>query len=355
MTTERLPSRSNECDNLTAKIGRTSSMRVVTLEEHFTVPAVVAKIDRAAIAKRGFKPRKLAPGKANPLELLPEIGEKRFKSMDDAGITQQVLSNSGPGPDLMTGKVGADLAREVNDYLAGVVAKNPKRFAGFAALPMATQDACADELRRAVKDLRLVGAMIHGTCEGRFLDHPSYDGLLAAAEELDVPIYIHPSVPTANVFEAYYAGLPEGADRVVSTAGWGWHSEVAVHILRMVFAGTFEKHPKLKMIIGHMGEMLPVMLARLDEVSAADVGHLNKAPSRTIVDQVWITTSGIFSQPPFIAALQTFGIDRIMFSVDYPFAPDARGRDFLNEVALAPADMARLCHGNADALLKLKA
>ena len=170
-----------------------------------------------------------------------------------------------------------------------------------------------------------------------------------------MPIYIHPSIPTPNVFEAYYSGLPEGADRVVSTAGWGWHSEVAIHILRMVLQGTFDKHPKLKMVIGHMGEMLPVMLARLDDVGAADIGHLKRLPSKTITDQVWITTSGIFTQPPFIAALQTFGIDRIMFSVDYPFAPDSRGRDFLNEVALAPTDMAKLCHGNADALLKLKA
>jgi predicted TIM-barrel fold metal-dependent hydrolase len=121
-----------------------------------------------------------------------------------------------------------------------------------------------------------------------------------------------------------------------------------------VFNGTFDKHPKLKMIIGHMGEMLPVMLARIDEVGAADISHLSRPPSRTIVDQVWITTSGVFNQPPFVAALQTFGIDRIMFSVDYPFALDKRGRDFLNEVSLAPTDMAKLCHGNADALLKLK-
>jgi predicted TIM-barrel fold metal-dependent hydrolase len=329
-------------------------MRVVALEEHFTVPAVAKRIDPAAIKARGFKPRKIAPGKANPMELLPEFGEKRFKSLDDAGITVQVLSNSGPGPDLVPGPDGVAMAREINDYLAGVIAKHPKRFAGFAALPMAAPDACAAELQRAVKDLKLVGAMIHGTCEGRFLDHPSYDGLLAAAVQLDVPIYIHPSVPMASVFDAYYSGLPEGADRVISTAGWGWHSEVAIHILRMLLAGTFDKHPKLKMIVGHMGEMLPVMLARLDEVSVADVSHLKRLPSATIVEQVWITTSGIFSQPPFIAALQTFGIDRIMFSVDYPFAPDAMGRKFLNEVSLAPADMAKLCHGNADALLKLK-
>lgn len=331
-------------------------MRVVTLEEHLTVPSVVAKIDKAAIAKRGFKPgRRVAPGKQNPMELLPEVGEKRLKSMDDAGISQQVLSNSGPGPDLMPGQAGVDLAREVNDHIAAAVAKNPKRFAGFAALPMANPEGAANELKRAVKDLHLVGAMVHGSSDGKFLDHPSFDGLLSAAEELDVPIYIHPSIPTPNVFEAYYSGLPEGADRVVSTAGWGWHSEVAIQIVRMTMAGTFDKHPRLKMIIGHMGEMLPVMIARLDDVGAADIGHLKRLPSKTIVDQVWITTSGIFTQPPFIAALQTFGIDRILFSVDYPFARDAQGRKFLDEVALAPADMTRLCHGNADALMKLKA
>ena len=331
-------------------------MRVVALEEHFTVPALASKyVKPEAIAARGHFKRNVAPGKASPIELLAEIGDKRFKSMDDAGITVQVLSNSGAGPDLVPGADGITLAKGVNDYLADVVTKHPKRFAGFAALPLASPEACAAELRRAVKDLKMVGAMIHGTTEGRFLDHPSYDGLLAAAVELDVPIYIHPNVPSMDVRKAYYSELPEGADRVLATAGWGWHSEVAIQILRMVMAGTFDKYPKLKMIIGHMGEMLPVMLARLDEVSEADVGHLKRKPSATIIEQVWITTSGIFSQPPFVAALQTFGIDRIMFSVDYPFAPDARGRDFLNEVALAPTDMAKLCHGNADALLKLKA
>jgi predicted TIM-barrel fold metal-dependent hydrolase len=338
-----------------SELGRNLSMRVVALEEHFNVPALIQKIDKAVTTKRGFKPRKLVPGKANPMELLPEIGDIRLKSMDEAGITLQVLSAGGPGPDLVPGAAGASLAKEMNDHLAAACAKHPTRFAGFASLPMATPDACADELRRAVKDLKFLGALINGTTENRFLDHPSYDGLLAAAVELDVPIYIHPHLPPPGVSDIYYSGLPEGADRVLSTAAWGWHSEVAIHLLRMVFAGTFDKHPKLKIIIGHMGEMLPVMMARIDQVSAADVGHLKRKPTQTILDQVWITTSGIFSQPPFIAALQTFGIDRIMFSVDYPFAPNAPGRKFLNEVALSPADMAKLTHGNADALLKLKA
>ncbi len=141
---------------------------------------------------------------------------------------------------------------------------------------------------------------------------------------------------------------------MLESAAWGWHSETAIHILRLALSGTLDKHPKLKVIIGHMGEMLPVMLARIDEVAALDSDHLKRPLSRTITDQVWVTTSGVFSQPPFLAALQTFGIDRLMFSVDYPYASNSRGRDFLNEVALAPADKAKLTHGNADALLKLK-
>ena len=142
---------------------------------------------------------------------------------------------------------------------------------------MASPKDCAAELKRAVKDLGFVGAMINGTCEGRFLDHPSYDDLLAASVELDVPIYIHPHLPPESVRQAYYSGLEPGAGRVLESAGWGWHSEVAIHTLRLVYAGTLDKHRKLKVIIGHMGEMLPVMLVRVDETSVADIGHLSAA------------------------------------------------------------------------------
>jgi len=329
-------------------------MRVVALEEHFTVPAVVRRIDPGAISRRGFQPRKAPASGPNPLALLPEIGELRLKLMDEAGITMQVLSGTGPGPDLVPGPDGVAMARELNDHLAEATARHPDRFAGFAVLPMQSPEACAAELVRAVKELRFVGALINGTTEGRFLDHPCFDALLAAAVELDVPIYIHPHLPPEPVRRAYYSDLPPGAGRVLESAAWGWHSETAIHVLRMVLAGTLDRHPRLKLVIGHMGEMLPVMLARIDEVSALDAEHLNRPISRTILDQVWLTTSGIFSEPPFLAALLTFGIDRIMFSVDYPYAPNARGRDFLNGISLTPDDMAKLTHGNADALLKLK-
>jgi predicted TIM-barrel fold metal-dependent hydrolase len=338
-----------------AKQAEKNSMRTVALEEHFSVPSIASRIDKAVLARRGYRPRTLPKNAPNPLELLAEIGERRFKSMDDAGISVQVLSNSGPGPDLVPGPDGVAMARETNDYLAKIIANRPDRFAGFAALPLQSPEAAARELERCVKELRFVGAMVHGTTEGRFLDHASFDGILAAAEAFDVPIYLHPHIPPEEVRRAYFSDLPQGAGRVLETAGWGWHSETAVHVLRMVVAGTLDKHPRLKLIVGHMGEMLPMMLARADQVFALDIDHLKRPVSRTILDQVWITTSGIFDEPPFLAALLTFGIDRIMFSVDYPYAPDALGRRFLHRIALSPADMAKLSHGNADALLKLNA
>ncbi len=329
-------------------------MRTVALEEHFSVPSIVGRIDKAVLARRGFRPRTLPKDAPNPLALLPEIGAGRLKSMNDAGISVQVLSNSGAGPDLVPGADGVAMAREINDHLAKAIATHPDRFAGFAALPLQSPDAAAKEFARTVKELGFVGVMVHGTTEGRFLDHPSFDPILSAAEELDVPIYIHPHIPPEPVRQAYYSDLPAGAGRVLETAGWGWHSETAIHVLRMVVAGTLDRHRKLKLIIGHMGEMLPMMMDRADKVFALDIGHLQRPVSRAILDQVWITTSGVFDEPPFLAALLTFGIDRIMFSVDYPFAADALGRGFLDRISLSPADMEKLAHGTADALLRLK-
>ena len=315
----------------------------------------ISRFDPNAISRRGFRSRKSPASGPNAIELLPEIGERRLQSMDEAGITMQVLSNSGPGPDLVPGSDGIGTARAMNDHLAAAIARHPERFAGFAVLPMQSADAAIAEFVRAVRDLRFVGALINGTTEGRFLDHPSYDGLLAAAAELDVPIYVHPHLAPEPVRNAYFADLPPGASRVLESAGWGWHSETAIHVLRLVLSGALDRHPRLKLIIGHMGEMLPMMLARADDVFALEIEHLQRSISRTILDQVWLTTSGMFTEPPFIAALLTFGIDRMMFSVDYPYSANKKGRAFLDRLPLAPADMNKFSHGNADALLKLKA
>ena len=329
-------------------------MRVVALEEHFTIPSAVSKISDEAKAKRGFVARTVGATGYNPLTLLPDLGEVRLKSMDDNGIDVQVLSISGPGAELMEGQVGIDIARGVNDGLKEAMKQHPKRYEGFAHMPLRTPDVSARELERCVKQLGFCGAVVNGTIDGKFLDDPQFAPVLAAAEQLDVPIYLHPHLPPRSVFEAYYSGLPGSAGVAISTAGWGWHSETAIHVLRMVLAGTFDKHPKLKIIVGHMGEGLPLMLARLDDVAKIHSGHLSRPISQTITEHVWLTTSGMFTTPPLLACLQTFGLDRVMYSIDYPYAKNEQGSEFLEKLDFSHADMAKFCHGTADKLLKLK-
>ena len=176
--------------------------------------------------------------------------------------------------------------------------------------------------------------MIHGTTEGRFLDHPSYDGLLAEAVALDVPIYIHPHFAPAPCAKPITPDLVEGAGRVLEAAAWGWHSETAVHVLAHGAGRHARQAPQAQAHHWPYGRDAAGD-ARPHRQSIRARRRLFERPiSRTILDQVWITTSGIFTEPPFLAALQTFGIDRIMFSVDYPYAPNTAGRSFLNRISI---------------------
>ena len=327
-------------------------VRVVALEEHFVIPELVGRIDKASIAARGWPSPEQRPAEMSPGPALAEVGAGRIGAMDEAGLTVQVLATAGPGADLLPPAEGAQLAREYNDRLKQAVDAYPDRFAGFAHLPMSSPEAAADELERAVKELGFRGAMINGVTEGLFLDDPRFEPLLARAEELDVPLYLHPNVPTEAVRKAYYDNLPGPTGILLSTGGWGWHQEVAIHVLRLVVSGTLDRHPKLKLIIGHMGEGLPAMFARCDHAFRG-VSHLKRTVSQTILDQVWITTSGFFTLPPFLAALLTFGADRILFSVDYPFSAMPEAMRFLQQLPVSDADREKIAHGNADRLLKL--
>jgi uncharacterized protein len=328
-------------------------MRIVALEEHFTIPSLVRRISPEAIARRGF-PVGTDWRRGNAVEQrLPEIGAVRLGEMDQAAIATQVLSLSGPGADLVDGPDGVLLARDLNDALAKAISEHPDRFAGFAHLPMRRPDAAADEFERTVRDLGFCGALINGMTEDLFLDDSRFDPILSRAEQLDVPIYVHPNLPPESVRKAYYDGLPRSTGFRLAIAGWGWHSETAIHILRLVLSGALDRHPRLKLIIGHMGEGLPAMLARCDQIFAHEVPHLKRSVAQTILDQVWVTTSGMFTMPPFFAALAVFGIDRVMFSIDYPFSSNQQARDFLDTLPLAPADLKKVAHANADRLLKL--
>src|SRR5262245_20740794 len=241
-------------------------MRTVALEEHFTVPALVRRISADAISRRGFAKRTAAPGRVNPLDLLPEIGATRLRSMDASGISVQVLSTSGPGANLVDGAEGVAIAREMNDALAEAIARHPDRFESFAHLPIREPEAAAVELVRSVKTLGYRRTLINGLTDDPFPDDRRFESILAAAQDLDVPIYLHPHLAPQAVRELYYSNLPGTAGYVLEAAGWGWHAETAVHVLRLVLAGTLDRHPRLKLIIGHMGDGMPAMQACYDQV-----------------------------------------------------------------------------------------
>jgi predicted TIM-barrel fold metal-dependent hydrolase len=329
-------------------------MRIVALEEHYTVPRIVAGISPDAIARRGFPGPDFVWAQTTRRNELADLGDARLADMDAAGITVQVLSVAGPGADLVPGQPGIDLARAYNDALAEACARHPTRYRGFAHLPLLTPEAAADELQRTVKELGFHGVLVNGATDGRFLDDPAFEPILARAEALDLPIYLHPGIPSQAVRNAYYDGLPGNFSFSMALSTWGWHYDTAIHTLRLVLSGALDRHPGLKIVIGHMGEALPFMLDRIDATTAAEAkARLKRSVRQTILDQVWITTSGFFTMVPFMAALMSFGVDRIMFSVDYPFASNARARAFLDELPVSPADRAKIAHGNADRLLRL--
>jgi hypothetical protein len=329
-------------------------MRVVTLEEHFSLllPGVAAPAKQSAAVQ--------APAVvANASDKMTDIAGGRLADMDRNGITMQVLSKAGvhitPSADQFEGAEAVAFARKFNDGFANKIAERPDRFAAFAHLAASIPEAAADELERTVTDYGFKGTLISGTIRGAFLDDPKFAPLLARAEKLDVPIYIHPGMPPDGVRKAYYDGFSNNINFALATFAWGWHYEVALHVMRLAVSGTLDKYPRLNFIIGHMGEGLPAMLARCEHQFGKDVSHLSRPLSQTITDQVYITSAGFFTNPPFLAALQTFGIDRLMFSVDYPYASNAAGRAFLDNLPLSGADREKFAHGNADRLLKLDA
>jgi hypothetical protein len=318
-------------------------MRVISIEDHFWTP----EIEEAFRTQRNPDATSASPLGAD----LADLDERRLAAMDAAGIDFQVISHTTPGVQTLEPERAVELARDANDRLAEAVAAHPDRFAGFATLPTPAPEAAADELERSVRELGFKGAMVNGHTGGRFLDDPAFDVLLERFERLDVPLYLHPTEAVPAVREAYYDGLAPGAGWFVSAAAWGWHAETGLHVLRMVLGGVFERHPQLQVVIGHMGEMLPFMLARIDDNLPPRVTGLERLPSEYLLANVHITTSGLFTLPPLMCTLMTFGVERVMFSVDWPYAPNDAGRQLLDSAPLSPADLQRIAHGNAERLL----
>jgi uncharacterized protein len=323
-------------------------MRTIALEEHFLAPGLTPSPGTGPLASWGPRIG----------DQLRDLGQERLASMDASGIDLQVISHVAPAAQGMAGAEGVTRAREANDHLAEAVAAHPDRFGGFATLPTADPVAAAGELERAVTELGLAGAMINSTLGSNdaFLDEPRFDPLLERFERLDVPLYLHPAPPSAALHDALYRGLPPAVAGRLATGAWGWHAEAGLHVLRMIATGVFDRYPGLRMIIGHCGEMVPFMLDRIDAMlGPAMLGPSGLAlkPSEYFLRNIWVTTSGLFSLPPVLCTVQVLGVDRVLFSVDYPFGGNAAGRALLDALPLAPADKAKIAGGNAERLLRL--
>lgn len=318
-------------------------MKIIAVEEH--------AFPRDLAAAAGID---LGPRAGRVVEALDELGAGRLQAMDEAGIDVQVLSAALGGVlQGLDAQPSLKFSRMLNERLAGAVETHPTRFRAFATLPMGSPAEAADELRRAVEELGHVGAMIHGQTHGVFLDDPSARPVLAAAEQLGVPIYLHPAPPPPGVAEAYFSGLEPGIALGLSTAGWGWHAECGMHVLRMVVGGVFDRFPDLQVIVGHMGENLPFSLTRSDEMMGLALEEGSDGVAETVLRHVHISTCGYHTEPPLRCALTVFGADRIMFSVDHPFSDSSRAADFLRTAPLDPESRDKIAHGNAERLLRL--
>lgn len=316
-------------------------MRTITLEEHFMTKDFI----RAAGEELGWLTAEMK-------EALTDIGAGRVAKMDEAGVDVQVLSLAALGVEALPAAEQAAILRSVNDESAAAAKAHPERFKAFATPGLKQPREAVKEVERCVRELGCVGVMLDGTHEGKFLDAPEFFPVLEAIAALDVPLYIHPAPPPTAVKEVYFAGLPGELGHLLSIAGWGWHAETGLHLLRLVVSGVFDRLPKLRVIVGHMGEGVPYALARSSAVLSG-AAKLQRSVADTIREQVWVTTSGYFTKPPLVCAQEVLGADRVMFSIDYPFSPMTRGAAYLEALQMGEAEGAAFRGGIAESVLRL--
>ena len=313
---------------------------IIALEEHYLDPEV----------KQYFAGTdgQHAPGVT---ERLDDVGQGRIADMDAAGIDLQVLSHANPGMQKMDAETAVRLARGANDRLLETVRAHPDRFAAFAAIPTPDPKAAADELERAVTRLGFKGALVNGLTNGAFLDDKRFWPIFERAAALDVPLYLHPATPHPAVIDVYYKDYVEQHPGILRAA-WGFTVETATQGVRLVLSGVFDKYPNLKFIIGHFGEGLPFLLWRINMGFARD-GRGGKGFRDIFCEHFYVTTSGFFSDAALVHCMMEMGIDRIMFSVDYPFVDNMPGGKWTETLPLSPEDTEKLLNGNARRLLKL--
>ncbi len=317
-------------------------MRIVALEEAFWLDGL--QTPGSFVAKRPpLTPEALQKYAGR----LTDFTEYRLPEMDRWGIDVQVLSLTAPGIQMQPDTtVAVEDAKTANDFLAQIIGQHPGRFAGLAALPLQDPERAAEELRRAVHDLGLSGALVNDHSLGHRLDEDQYAPVWAEVESLGVPLYIHPGAPQPwPVLDGY----PE-----LNGAAFGWGATTGGHAMRLIYGGIFDRFPRATVILGHMGEFLPFQLTRFDSRHPTlDTRKLDRLPSQYFGTNVKITTSGVYSHAALSAAIDAIGIENVMFAVDYPYESSQPAVEFLNSAPLDPDDLARVAHRNADELLHL--
>ena len=316
-------------------------MRIIALEEHYATAGFL----------RG--PGGWLASRAGVIEPICDLGAGRIAAMDDAGIDLAVLSLAAPGVEQLDGPKAVPLAHECNDELAEAVERYPDRLAGFATVPISSPDAAADELERAVRKLGFLGAVINGHSQGRYLDDPDFEPVLDRAAALNVPIYLHPTIPPAAVIASSYAGFSAEVTFALATVGWGWHINTATHLLRIILGGVFDRYPELQIIIGHMGEATSFMLPRFDATLKPELTGLQHPVSTYLRQNVHYTFANFNDTATYANLVAQVGVGRLAFSADYPFGSMRAARAFLDKLPLSDEDRASISHRNAEKLLGL--
>ncbi len=313
--------------------------RIVAIEEHFWIPE---------LRDRYSGPRGISAH--TPARELDDLGEIRLRDMDAAGIDVQVISHMQPGTQIFDAETAVAMARKANDALYAATRAHPGRFFGFAELPTVDPMAAAAELERAVARLSFKGALINGLTAGAFLDDRRFWCIFERAQALDVPIYFHPGIPHPDVTQAYYSDYRRG-DFPFLTVAWGFTAETALQAIRLVVSGVFDAYPRLKIILGHLGETIPFTLWRCDWL----LGHVaaKSGFADAFREHFYLTTSGSFQHSALACCIAELGVERVMFAVDYPYNSSAEGLAFVRGAPISDADKAKILHGNVDRLLRL--
>ena len=330
-------------------------MKIITIEEHLAGAPINQHLARYAAKDAPYTAmahEKGRPYDADP-ELFGDLDKCRIEDMDKHGITMQILSCPAKSQ-LFPAKEAPAIVSETNDYIAQVVKKHPDRYGAFALLPWSAPNEAAKEAER-IKKMGFQGILLAGRASAgnEFLDDKQFLPVLEACEALELPIYVHPGAPLKAVQEPYYGGLGDEVSARLSLHGWGWHNEAGIQVLRTILAGRFDQFPKLQLIAGHWGEMLPFFLSRIDQSMPQFVTKLERTVTETFKQNVYITPSGIFDYPQLKFCVEVVGADRIIHSVDCPFISNEGAKPFIENAPISDAEKEQIAYKNAEKLLGL--